>query len=261
MNEAQGKTPVEALHRGLSILEILSADLSGQGLALAEIAERMGLKRTTAHNLLKTLCLCGYAENAGAGKYLVGWKLQRFSRDRTLRNFSRDLALRILGALAKSTGESLVYAVLVNSRRQVIARACGGQDVQVNIVQLEPDHQCLWQTVTGRVLSAFCLPQELQQIFASEGLPGRHWQGLTTQEQVFEQLAQIRRQGFVCDLSGEVFSAAVPVSGNKNLLLGTLGIHLPMFRHVRGREDELILQLKEAAAGLAKDLLANADAL
>ncbi len=257
MNEKQNKTPVEALHRGLSILEILSADLSGAGISLAEIARRMELKRTTSHNLLKTLCLCGYAENSGSGHYRVGWKLQRFSRERNLRNFSRDLALRSLGALAKSTGESLVYAVLVNNRRHVVARASGGQDVQVNITQLEPDHPCFWHTVTGRILAAYCLPQELEQIIAGEGFPESQWMGLCSSEQLQQQLDRIRGQGWVSDLSGEVYSAAVPVLGSKSLLLGTLGIHLPVFRHVCERDPELIALLQEAAAALAKDLLAS----
>jgi len=258
MTEVINKTPVEALHRGLSILEILSADLSGAGVSLAEVAERMGLKRTTSHNLLKTLCLCGYAENSGGGRYRTGWKLQRFSRERNLRNFSRDLALRNLGALAKSTGESLVYAVLVNNHRQVVARASGGQDVQVNIFQIEPDHPCFWHTVTGRILAAFCLPQELEQILINEGFPGSQWMGIASQELLQQHLEQIRKQGWTSDLSGEVYSAAVPVLGSKSLLLGTLGIHLPVFRHVQERDPELIEGLQEAAAELARDLLANA---
>lgn len=258
MTETQTKTPVEALHRGLSILEILSSDLSGAGVSLAEVADRMQLKRTTVHNLLKTLCLCGYAENSGNGYYRVGWKLQRFSRERNLRNFSRDIALRSLGALAKRTGESVVYAVLVNNRRQVVARASGGQDVQVNISQLEPDHPYFWHTVTGRILAAFCLPQELEQILLNEGLPGSQWQGVCTPEQLRQQLDKIRGQGWISDLSGEVYSAAVPVLGSKSLLLGTIGIHLPVFRHVHERDQELIAGLQEAAAELAKDLLANA---
>ncbi len=259
MTEKQNKTPVEALHRGLSILEILSADLSGAGVSLAEVSERMQLKRTTAHNLLKTLCLCGYAENTGSGYYRVGWKLQRFSRERNLRNFSRDLALSSLGVLAKSTGESLVYAVLVNNRRHVVARASGGQDVQVNISQLEPDHACIWHTVTGRILAAYCLPQELEPILADEGFPGSQWQGIFTREHLQQQLDKIRSQGWTSDLSGEIFSAAVPVLGSKSLLLGTLGIHLPVFRHVCERDLELIEGLQEAAAELAKNLLASAD--
>jgi len=258
MEEKQDKKPVEALHRGLNILEILSSDLSGTGIPLAEIAKRMDLKRTTAHNLLKTLCLCGYAENSGAGYYHVGWKLQRLSRERNLRNFSRDLALNSLGALAKNTGESLVYAVLVNNRRHVVARASGGQDVQVDITQLEPDHPCFWRTVTGRILAAYCLPQELEQIVANQGFPEKSWQGIFSLEALLGQLDKIRGQGWVSDLSGEVFSAAVPVLGSKNLLLGTIGIHMPMFRRVPERDQELISLLQEAAGELAKELLASA---
>ena len=174
-------------------------------------------------------------ENSG-GHYRVGWKLQRFSRERNLRNFSRDIALRSLGALAKSTGESLVYAVLVNNRRQVVARASGGQDVQVNISQLEPDHPFFWHTVTGRILAAYCLPQELEQIIVNEGLPGSQWQGVSL-EQLQLQLDKIRGR-LVSDISVRCFLQQCRYGSE--VLLGTIGIHLPVFG-VRERDLRCLL--------------------
>mgnify|MGYP001056014251 CR=1 FL=1 len=254
MKETKKKSPVEALHRGLTILELLSADINREGLALAEIADKMQLKRSTTHNLLKTLCICGYAENFEKGMYRSGWKLQKLSRESSICSFSRDSAFRSIAALAQNTGEAFVFAVLANCRRQVIARVKGGQDIEVNTLQLEPDHSCFWRTVTGRILGAFCLPQELEQIIEQEGLPGRYWQNINSEKELQKELEQIRRKHFVRDLSGEIFSIAVPVLGPKKILFGTIGVHLPLFRFSLHNEEDLIMQLQKAAKELAQSL-------
>lgn len=257
LNDTPQKVPVESLRRGLQILELLSSDLSGRGLSLAVIAEAMGLQRTTAHNLLKTLQLCGYAANLGEGRYQVGWKVARLEREQILSHFNRGLAMRALGALSEKTGESLVLAILSGGRRRVVARAGSSQDVRVNLDQIEPVAMRLWETVTGWILAAFSLPDEQAALMAQEGLP----EGYGSAAEVVAACRRISRRGHVSAQNEALYSAAVPVLGGRQLLLGALGIYLPRFRFQPAREGELIEILQQSAAALAQELEAAAQVM
>ena len=126
------KPPVEALRRGLAMLELLSEH---GALSLSELAAKMGLKRTTAHNLLKTLVMCGYAANDGDGVYRLGGKIRRLAVAQLLNRISQGQAqgvLSVLSVLTEQIGETLVLAGLVNGRRKVPARTNPQQAVLVS---------------------------------------------------------------------------------------------------------------------------------
>ena len=61
---------VRALVRGLDLVELLAAH--PEGTHLNDLAEISGLKKPTAHNLLRTLCARGFAAKDDAGRYTVG---------------------------------------------------------------------------------------------------------------------------------------------------------------------------------------------
>ena len=65
---------IQALARGLDLL-VLLAEAEG-GLSLKAISERAGLKKNTAHNLLRTLRARGFAQQAaGSPAYVLGPRL------------------------------------------------------------------------------------------------------------------------------------------------------------------------------------------
>jgi len=254
-HSADFRVPVESLRRGLSILELISFSSSGSGLSLREISQRMGLRRSTAHNLLKTLCLCGYAENCGSGVYRGGWKLRQFTRSPSLFHFRGAFFRSVLGDLAFRSGEALVFATLLNGRRQVVARARGGQEIQVDLLQLESENLSIWRTVTGKILASFCSAPELSLICQHYGLPDSHsWPGIHDLEALHSALGAIRRRGEISNFASPVCSAAVPVFTAHRQLLGALGIHFPQYRHRPDDDPALFSLLRQGAAELSAAL-------
>jgi DNA-binding IclR family transcriptional regulator len=254
------KMPVESLHRGLRILEILHNFADSEGIALMEISRQMGLNRTTVHNLLKTLVLCGYAANIGDGRYRLSGKLRRMAHEQILNRISRGQArsvLALLGALSQKVGEALVLTALLNGRRRVLARVLGNQTVRVSTELMESDTLCIWQNVTGRVLAAHANAEELTQVLAQNGLPLRNWGAMDTEEAVVEALASIRKAGYSSEIIGEVFSLAVPVIDRSGEPLAALGIFLPLFRH--NSTPQLLEVLQEGAAELADAMRHDAE--
>ncbi|NLF92949.1 MAG: helix-turn-helix domain-containing protein [Oligosphaeraceae bacterium] len=249
------RAPVQALRKGLSILELISFAPDGAGLSLSEISVQMGLKRSTAHNLLKTLCLCGYAENSGSGIYRGGWKLRQFGRALSLSGYHSGLFRSVLGSLAARTGEAVVFATLLNGRRRVVARASGGQEIQVDLIRLEPESMSIWSTVTGKILAACCSAPELALICQHYGLPDSDsWPGIGRLQELQAALGQIRQQGLSCNFTAQVCSAAVPVYTGRQQLLGALGIHFPQFRHKPAADQAMFALLRQGAAELSAAL-------
>lgn len=91
---------VQSLVRGLEILQLIAGGEDG-GMRLNEIADRSGLKRPTAHNLISTLVAKGFVENVGGGRYRAGSSIMQLAQmqcDSALTNRAGE-AVRKLASL------------------------------------------------------------------------------------------------------------------------------------------------------------------
>ena len=64
---------VQSIDRALDIIEVLSENQ--EGLGVTEIADRVGLHKSTAHRILATLAARGYINKTDKGGYKIGLKL------------------------------------------------------------------------------------------------------------------------------------------------------------------------------------------
>lgn len=232
------------------MLELLCG--AGQeGLALGQVAEQMAFKRTTTHNLLKTLCMCGYALNVGEGRYRLGSKVADIARLVTSALPIPPRMTGMVGQLAGELNESVVLTTLAGDRRRVLARALGTHAVQVDSCALESPIGYLWQTPTGRMLAACCTPNELDGLVSHEGLPGECWEGMESREHLDQALAEVRQVGFAERHEREVASFAVPVESANGVLLGALGMHMPEYRWTLEFREQALRALRTTAIRLA----------
>jgi DNA-binding IclR family transcriptional regulator len=245
------RAPVESLRKGLEVLELLSRAPGEDGMPLAEIATRMDYKRTTAHNLLKTLVICGFAVNDGEGRYRLGSKVGRLLRNRnTARPLSPEI-LQPLVQLAAELNENVVLTTLAGGARRVLARATGQQIVQIDADRFDGEHTLMWEAVTGRVLAAFAAAEELDELVASEGLPGANWQEIATRPALTAALRQLREQGHAESHERTAASLAVPILDG-DTLLGAIGIHLPGFRWQEDSREPFLNAMRRTAHRLAR---------
>jgi DNA-binding IclR family transcriptional regulator len=246
--------PVESLRKGLRILELL-CDAGREGLALAEIAGRMNLKANTCHNLLKTLCVCGYAANPEQGRYVYGEKIGALLRLAAAE--PPPSLVEAIGRLAAELNETIVLTTLAGGCRRVLLRAHGNRTIQVNCRTMEDAAGHLWQTPTGRVLAAYCGPRELDELLEREGFPGDRWAGIVDPDALTDALAAIRRQGLAEQHVRDVAALAVPVRAPSGLLLGAVGMYMPEYRWNEEVRERSVRLLRAAAPGLAERWHAN----
>lgn len=235
--------PVEALRRGLLLLDLLSAH--PEGMMLAELSEKLSLQRTTVHNLLKTLVFTGYAENDGIGRYRLGWRMRELSR---IQRFGHCEGLTsLMESLTTEIGEALILTQLSNGHREVLCHTQSTQEIQVNTPVMEQGAKTIWELETGLVLAAFSQPEVLERIIEVNGMPTGRYLNTDSRETMNAYLDEIRKSGYSTLEHAFIFAMAVPILDDNGALLGALGINQPLFRH-KSKDLPKILQMLQHGA-------------
>ncbi|HRU04163.1 MAG TPA: helix-turn-helix domain-containing protein [Candidatus Brocadiia bacterium] len=263
--------PVQSVRKALDLLNVLAFDdVARQGVALTELARRMGMKPNSAHNLLKTLAACGYAAQTEDGRYVAGPSLRAVGLFNSLTSAaaSRAVSAAVAGLVSRLR-EYAVFAALVNGQRVVLGALNADQSIAVNHAALQK--AILWSTPTGRVLAAFASAGELQSVLERNGQPGEAW--AEAQKNMERELEAIRRHGacVVDDPRKDIVAFAVPVlvpgtrcgspptAGSQRVpaagrLLGSLGCYAPRYRCPKASFKEKLAALQGAAETLAREL-------
>jgi len=166
-------------------------------LSLAEISGRVGLPKTTTHNLLSTLHSLGLVEKTDDGRYALGKALVSLSQSVRVTVEFRDRAAPLLRDLADISRESvylavqdgdrLLYIYAIESPRRLLARTAVG------------DHALLHCTSVGKAILA-CLPDnQVEGILQRSGLPAFTEATITDRQRLWEELALTRSRGYAVD--------------------------------------------------------------
>jgi DNA-binding IclR family transcriptional regulator len=223
--------PIQSIKRALDLLDLLAErGLGKEGLKLQAIAEHLDVAAPTAHNILRTMSVCGYIEQDRGHRYRLGPKCRDTARSAVLSGSLLNRVSGIIHALAEETGESVVLVTLINGRRRVVLRATSYQLLRVDPAVEKTN--AMFELVTGRVLAAFAAPEELEDIIRANGLPGKLWKGINDRETLIKELEFISERGMdeECLTEKGVASLSVPVIGKGGQILAAIGIHLPSFR-------------------------------
>src|SRR3954470_3025265 len=109
---------VQAIGRAAAILLVVAG--SGGKLGVTDIAEAVGLAKTTTHSLLRTLLLVGFVEqDRGTGRYTLGAGLLRLGSSLDV-NELRARASNWADALAARSGHAVRLAALAGEEVVVV---------------------------------------------------------------------------------------------------------------------------------------------
>ncbi len=240
------KVAVKSVKKALDILDfVIIESTSKEGVSLGEIASRLGIQNTTAHNILKTMEICGYISRAEGRLYSPGAKCRELARAGSAIKKILQLSKPIITELATKTGESFVVTTLLNGERHVLLRAEGGGMISVESEKADMSH--LYSMVTTRVMLAFAPENELEFFIQKNGMPGDVWNGIKDISNLKTKLLQIKKIGFAEEKNSELASLAVPILDADAFLLGALGVYVPFFRFNRKKKNDLLDLIKKAS--------------
>lgn len=184
---------MKTVKKALAILDSFTQDIQSQG--VTEIAQKLGLHKSTTFYLLSTLREEGYLiHDADTKKYSLGYKLLDLAGRIQYRRDLRSLSFPILQELAQSIEEDIALNILIEGKRVCIAIVESRCFIR-NIVPLGkamPSH-C---SAAGKVLMAYRSEAEIDEIISRYGLPRFTPNTITQRERLLAKLKEIRVNGY-----------------------------------------------------------------
>ncbi|MFI2747225.1 IclR family transcriptional regulator [Kitasatospora sp. NPDC018623] len=220
---------VQSVARAFSLLEAVSA--APDGARLSDVAESVGLPRSTAHNLLATLESLGYVtQRSNAGRYVLTERLTELVRGSVGSDDSlRELVNPLLGKLATISAETCYLAVPALRDYVYIDTVESPQPLKLAVPVGGRDP--FFGTAIGHVLLAF-RPATAQRLAREQPDQWARWKN---------NVAEVHELGYALDLEDYqpgLCCAAVPVCQNGRVV-AALGISGPSSRLPGERLREL----------------------
>jgi DNA-binding IclR family transcriptional regulator len=243
---------VQSVDRAVTVLELLAK----QGRAgITEIAEELGVHKSTASRLVSVLESRGLVEQLGErGKYVLGSGLARLASAATGRLDLTKLSQPVCEELAGRLGETVNVAVRHDGAAINISQGFGSSAVAVQnwVGRRTP----LYATSSGRVLLAHAGDAVREDLLRGP-LPSYTPHTITGPAELAAELDRVRRDGFaICfeQLETGLHAVAVPVCDPHGEVIAAMSASGPSYRLSRKRAREIVPGLAAAAAELSAQL-------
>lgn len=243
---------IQSVARGLKIMEMLAA--STDTVSVTELADALGIDKSSASRLVQTLANHGYAEqDPQSRRYRLGPQVVRLSRSLLTRMPLRNEADPFLHNLVNRTGECAHLAILAQNQALYIDQVESPASLRVTtgVGTLAPLH-C---TALGKSLLAF----SAEAVFPSE-MPAFTPRTITDVETLRHHLEQVRQQGYAVDDEEYDFGVrcvAAPVFDYRGKAVGAIGVSGPAGRMTLQRVAEFAAVVAEVSRDLSDRLSFN----
>lgn len=245
---------IQSLERGIAALVFLSKRKTA---GVTEVAEELGVNKSTAHRILETLIETNMvAQDKETAKYKLGPGILRLS-DRLVKNLNViSTAKPVMAQLVEATGESAHLCMLSNDSAVVIEQATTSSRLAVHakIGNTEPAH-C---SSVGKCLLAYCEEDKRESIIARLHFEPYTQKTITDAQALRDELKAVVQRGYAIDdgeVSEDVMCIAAPVYNNAGTVPYSLGISCPKSR-VNGdrRVEQLVKEVTLMARKLSEQL-------
>jgi len=212
------------------VLDLFSTERPDWG--VTEVAEAIGVPRSSAHALLSSLVETGLLQCRARGRYRLGWRIVELNETLCGTVDVRAVAYPVLARLAELHGETVHLAVLEHTRVLYVDKLPGNRQLTVAGVrvgaQLEP--HC---SAVGKVLLAHRSPDEVRRLLAGASLRRLTAATITSPAALTEELARVRAAGIAFDEGeavAEVSCVAAPIRDELGAVIASISLTVPASR-------------------------------
>jgi DNA-binding IclR family transcriptional regulator len=244
---------VRAVERALDILLCFSRQTPE--LSMTQIAEQVGIHKSTVHRLLATLENKRFVQrDQETGNYRLGIRLFQMAYLTLEHNELRQLVTPFLRYLSEQYKENIHLAVLddidviymniIESHQRVKLAAALGQRLPA------------FATASGKAILAF-LPEEAVQRILKRGMPQYTQNTPISLDAFFEDLRRVREQGYALseqEYEEEINAVAAPIFDSEGKPIASVAIAGPSYRLTRERMINIGPQVWTTARDITQEM-------
>lgn len=243
---------IQAVERALDVLLLFADQSPGavvdtNGLGVTQIADRLGLAKSTVHRILSTLESRGFVrQDRMTGRYHLGLKALELAGAYLAQDDLGSVAYQEMTRLRDEVEETVSLYVRDGLERVRVQKAEGRHIVRrvVDLGERLPLHR----GASGKILLAWLPPEQLHQILQRIRL-----QFNFDVERLKRELAEVRERGWATS-AGEraegIASVAAPIRNRYGEVLAALAISGPANRF----DDEMIERYSQAVVEAARNI-------
>jgi DNA-binding IclR family transcriptional regulator len=231
---------IQSLERGMRALIFLARKNAG----VTEVAEELGVNKSTAFRILETLEADNFVlQDEATAKYRLGPGVLRLSGQLVKNLNIISVAKPFMAKLADDTGESAHLCMLSNDSAVVIDQIMASSRLSVNarVGNAEPAH-C---SSVGKCLLAYCEEDKRERILSRIEFTPYTKNTITDAGALRRELEGIRARGYAVDdgeLSEDVLCVAAPVFNHAGAVFYSVGISGPRSR-MKGKKVGAVAEM------------------
>ncbi|MDA3129041.1 IclR family transcriptional regulator [Aliibacillus thermotolerans] len=237
---------VKSVDRALTIIKIVSTKKEGYG--VTELAEKLGLNKSSIFRLLATLMEHGFIEqDSETKKYRLGYQYLELSAKLLDSIDIRKEATPYLKEL-ESLSNEVIHLVIYSQKEAVYIEKLEGNEtlrMHSQVGKIAPMH-C---TSAGKTILAYLPERTVEEIIDEKGLPKHTENTITNREALFQDLEKIRKRGYGKEVEENevgITCIAAPIFNFRGEIAGSISISGPTIRMSEERLEELKGPLMEA---------------
>lgn len=222
---------------------------------VSELAERMGVAKSTVHRLATTLASEGFlVKDAHTGRYRLGASVLALGNVITAQMALYRQALPVLKCLVQLTGETAHLCILDGTEVFYLHKVDGKHPVR--LLSYVGKRNPAYCTSSGQVLLAYREDEVVERVIA-QGLRRYTAKTIACPNQLRKRLLAIRSQGYAVsaeELHEGVTSIAAPIRNPIGEVIAAVNIAGPTSRVNRHNLPQLVKVVIEAGREISRSL-------
>ena len=214
----------QSLERGLAILTCFTPECPVLG--IADIADELGMSRSTTHRYMSTLTALGYLEQGESRKYRLGIRVTDLGMSAMSSIGLREHARPYLEELRQRSQYTVSLAVLDGPEILYVDRLPRRQsniDLELHTGSRLPAH-C---TSLGKLLLAYLPDEEQRELLAEMTLTKRGPNTITSKKALLDELDTIREEHLAVndeELAAGLYAIAAPVRNHAREVVAAVSL-------------------------------------
>ena len=245
---------IQSLDRGLQILEFIAQQ--NQPVRLAELAELLGVEKSSAHRLVSTLADRGYVrQDSETLGYVLYEKIFALASKVASHRRVHEYARKYLRKLAQETGETSHLAVPGDKSVVLVDHEFGSNPVAVT-TRWGSDEP-LYCTAVGKAVLAGKSDTELKELLGPGRLKRYTKNTITRIDELAKQCQQVEEEQVAFDheeYQEGMTCLASPVYDFRGRVVAAIGMSSPVERIAESGIKVLAEAVRQCAHGLSAEL-------